>query len=75
MEEKKKEGARAEKRELGSITTSTMRPQGRSQKSEEAKKRSCAKVQADLGCPWNIRMAIWSLDQRVQVPVTVALGI
>lgn len=44
MEEKKKRRGKGRKRELGNITINTMRPQGRSQKSEEAKERSCAKV-------------------------------
>lgn len=75
MEEKKKRRGKGRKRELGNIIINTMGPQGRSQKSEEAKERSCAKVQADLRCPWDSRMVMWSLDQRVQVPVTVALGV
>lgn len=44
MWKRKKRRGKGRKRELGNITINTMRPQGRSQKSEEAKERSCAKV-------------------------------
>lgn len=44
MEEKKKRRGKGRKRELGNIIINTMGPQDRSQKSEEAKERSSAKV-------------------------------
>lgn len=44
MEEKKKRRGKGRKRELGNIIINTMGHQDRSQKSEEAKERSSAKV-------------------------------